>query len=230
MTNSTKFAGIAAFLTLAFLPLRAQAGQNGNANVKGDCNITNTGNNDTLVIQGCAGLPKSVRDQITQILKNDAENRAEEEHRYQAILDRFGTIEQYFQEDKEKKQLLEEFPLGYQIFDVDHTNAVFPYPNEGLKDFDLDWSHAGILENTSDELVIRLPSVKSKDGTLWIRSVEMTWHAPDFSRFVGGAVFQLHDDEPWVYMAGRVLSKNESGTVFVVGFAPLNLPRPPMLQ
>jgi len=72
-----------------------------------------------------------------------------------------------------QKTLLAKYPLGYRIFALDYTNAVFPYQSQAatqsqalLEQYEFDWSVVKYTKNTADQVEIMLPNARRKDGTV----------------------------------------------------------------
>lgn len=214
------WAAIFALLTAA-LPTYAQTGH---ARSAAPCSVANTGNDNRIVITNCAGLPESTRKQITEILNNQAKDRAENEQKFQQLLDRFNQlldrfnqVSPYFQPDNKEETLRKLFPSGYVIFDVDHTNAVFPYPSHDLEDFRIDWSKAAVLEHSPSTVTLRLPDLYEMKHQNSVLGSDVSWTPPVLeSVFWVGKMESSSFD--CLVEGGELLSVQNSGVVFVIGF------------
>jgi hypothetical protein len=221
---------LAASLALAALPSHCQSSRTGDAKSIADCSISNTGNNNVFIIDGCTALPDSVRRQIIEtltnqkrILNNQARDREETDKRfdeltqeYKELLQRFSQTESYFQDSRRQNALKARFPLGYVIFDVDHTNAVFPYPPHGLENFKFDWTKVRVMENSSTKLTLRMPDIYTDSGMTKILNTSLGWNGPPFDRTESFGVGLRN----CLIVGASILTKREDGVVFVIGFAP----------
>jgi hypothetical protein len=147
-------------------------------------NTSIVGNNNTVNI----GDPKvSARlDEITRLLKAQGEGATPE-------------------------KLLRKYPLGYVIFDVDYTNSVFPYHTQALDNWEFDWSVVNISENDPKMLVIRMPDVRRKGGSTFLRNVSLA--NPKKIGFFGGFF-----DDGVIDIKVEILAISEKGIVFLIGF------------
>ncbi len=110
-------------------------------------------------------------------------------------------------------KLLQKYPLGYAIFDLTYMNQVTPY--EGLsvlKNYEVDWSVAKIIQNTKDRVALRLPDLKRKDGTAGITDA-MTggWKKVGYLGCVSISTKTEH-----LGICGEILAIREDGIVFLV--------------
>jgi hypothetical protein len=109
-----------------------------------------------------------------------------------------------------REKLLTKYPLGYVIFEIDHTNAVFPYDRQLIDKYNLDWSHVGITKSTENLIELRLPDIKTKDGKP-ILTNNLTGGPKRIGNMGGGAVEEM-------MFWGEILDIKKTGIVFLVGF------------
>ncbi|HLY42488.1 MAG TPA: hypothetical protein VKR52_14835 [Terracidiphilus sp.] len=208
---------------MAVPSLSSQNAKTGNANVKGDCNITTTGSNNYIVVKGCSGLPESTRKQITEILNSQKKNQKENEEKFEELLKRFDRVSTYFQDTDQSKRLSAEYPLGYVIFDIDHTDAVFPYPVHGLEGFTFEWGTAAMMENTPDLVTIRLPDLYLESMRIAFLRNSVSWVTPPFENKAIRA-YAVNSGGHTVVVNCEILSKTDKGVVFVIGIAEVRSP------
>jgi len=116
-------------------------------------------------------------------------------------------------------KLLQKYPLGYAIFELNYMNQVIPY--EGLsvlKNYEkVDWSEAKVIQNTKDRIALRLPDLKRKDGTVGITGV-MTggWKKVGYLGCGG-----IGTGTESLYVCGEILAIREDGIVFLVNLMQL---------
>ena len=125
-------------------------------------------------------------------------------------------------------QMLNKYPLGYVIFEITYTNQVFPRESaKALENYRFDWTVAGITQNTSDRIEIRLPDIYSqKTGQLLLSKV-LTGGGKKVGP-LGGAGWG--NASGMVTELAEILSINDAGIVFVIGFQQqqaLPTPKPP---
>jgi hypothetical protein len=114
--------------------------------------------------------------------------------------------------------LLEKYPLGYVIFDVDQENSVFPYDTKYLLDqWDFDWSTVRIEEGkpgNQDIISVTLPNIRPKSGHgLVMHDAQFEW--PKRVGPLGNSVLRT----PQFDMRAEILAIRPKGIVFLIGFA-----------
>lgn len=197
--------------------VQGQTSNTGAAKATGNCNIVNTGNNDHIDFKNCEGVPESVKAQLRELIKQAHEDR----HEIKALVDKFNEIQPIIESlgDKASQaKLLARYPLGYVIFDVDHSNEVFPYDRQRLDEYVINWDQVGILENTSTKIKIRLPGIRRKDGTGAIAEYGTLETPRAISGFEGGISIDVGTDHQTLVEWCRILAIKDTGIVFVVGF------------
>jgi hypothetical protein len=125
---------------------------------------------------------------------------------------RFDEIQQQLKalgESASRESLLKEYELGYVVFEIDYKNSVFPYDQQLLDQYDIDWSVVK-LQLTANRYQLRLPNMRKKVGG-----------SPVISGVISGPkeVSHLSDGyfiEDLMVMA-RILALHENGAIFVVG-------------
>jgi hypothetical protein len=114
-------------------------------------------------------------------------------------------------ESVSRKKLLAKYPLGYVIFDLDYKNEVFAYQSKSiLEQYEFDWSVVKYTKYTADQVEIRLPDAKRKDGTALISNA-VTGGIKKVGP-IGG--YGIGDVTVW----GEILAIRENGIVFLIGF------------
>jgi hypothetical protein len=114
--------------------------------------------------------------------------------------------------------LLEKYPLGYVVFDVDQENAIFPYGTKYLLDrWDFDWSTVkmatGKMDN-QDVVWLTLPNIRYKNGRgLIMTDSHVGW--PKRVGPIGNSVLRT----PNFDMRAEILAIGPKGIVFLIGFA-----------
>jgi len=133
-----------------------------------------------------------------------------------------------------QKTLLAKYPLGYRIFALDYTNAVFPYQSQAatqsqalLEQYEFDWSVVKYTKNTADQVEIMLPNARRKDGTVGTVRNAVTGGKKQVGELGGYFIGELS-------VFGEILAIEDKGIVFLVGFerAP-QIPRkamPPIIK
>jgi hypothetical protein len=109
--------------------------------------------------------------------------------------------------------LLEKYPLGYVLFDIDKSNRVFPYTTEPtLRRWSFDWSNVHITKANENEISLNLPDMRSPNGSSF-SGTQITGPAKvgPFGGF--GAV-----RTPDFIEVAEILTISDKGTVFVLGF------------
>jgi hypothetical protein len=122
-----------------------------------------------------------------------------------------------------KDKLLEKYPLGYVIFDLDYvTSAVTPLETrKGLEAYQYDFRPVKVLENTNDRISIQLPDL-IKD-----KKVILQGRTGGIKRVGNLGGYMAEADGVGVMVWGEILAIKESEITFLVGFerAP-KMPRP----
>ena len=110
-----------------------------------------------------------------------------------------------------EKALLRKYPLGYVIFDVDHSNQVIPYAAHKILDkYELDWSGVGVSIPSPGRVVVKLPGLQAKDGSVGLSGGSTG--GPLRVGNLGG--FGADDLVVWA----EILAIGKDGIVFLVGF------------
>lgn len=109
------------------------------------------------------------------------------------------------------KNLLERYPLGYVIFEVDYSNRVFPYKNQLLDKYELNWDVVGFTKKTPETFELRLPDIKLKDGSASLTNLVFSGPKRVGEMEGGGLIDSL---AIW----GRIIDIRKDGIVFLIGF------------
>lgn len=154
------------------------------------------------------------------------------------VLGSIGTITQYKKEhtpdkqgellkivktlDKQQKYL-DEFPLGYAIFDVDLlSGAVDPLQaHQGMGTYILDFRKVAVLRN-DENIEIRLPDVV-KDGKTVVTGAIISGNRP--TMLTSGAGYVFGDESKMIMVTGRVLSDRDNRLVWILGMHELFMPK-----
>ena len=97
-------------------------------------------------------------------------------------------------------------------------NQVTPYEKLSvLKNYEVDWSVAKVIQNTKDRVALRLPDLKRKDGTIGITNV-MTggWKKVGY---LGCGTIGTETEH--LAVCGEILAVREDGIVFLVNLMQL---------
>jgi hypothetical protein len=109
------------------------------------------------------------------------------------------------------KTLLKKYLLGYVIFELDYKNEVLPYQSHSiLEKYELDWSMVRFTKITADQIEIRLPDFKLKDGTAGLTNV-ITGGRKKVGNLGGATINEL-------MIWAEILAIRENGVVFLIGF------------
>lgn len=121
------------------------------------------------------------------------------------------------------QKLLQKYPLGYVIFEIDYKSEVIPYKSLSLlKQYDIAWNTAAIIQNTKDQITLRLPDIKRTDGTLgFTNAVTGGWKKVGPLGCVG-----MGTDTEDLTVCGEILAIRNNGIVFLVKLIQLTRPRP----
>jgi hypothetical protein len=124
--------------------------------------------------------------------------------------------------DKQQK-FLEEFPLGYTIFDVNSVSgAVDPLEaRQGLEAYEFDFRDVKILENTPEGFAIQLPSI-TKNGKYLLTNPRIGGDRASMLTYGSGYTFG--DQSKIVLATGIVLSANKDRIVWIFGMRQIFLP------
>ncbi|HEX3035619.1 MAG TPA: hypothetical protein VHT73_10900 [Thermodesulfobacteriota bacterium] len=128
------------------------------------------------------------------------------EHQISTILRLLGL-------DPEK--LLERYPLGYVIFDINYKNEVFPYEKQLLDKYELNWDVVELTRPTKETFKLRLPDFQKKNGS-GTTDIYIT----------GPLKGTLEEEKPFdngiaigkVMMLSRILEVRNDGIIFIIGF------------
>jgi hypothetical protein len=109
------------------------------------------------------------------------------------------------------QKLLAKYPLGYVIFELDYKNEVFPYQSRSILDsYVFDWSVVRFIKNTPDQIAIRLPDARLKDGTVAFTNA-ITGGKKQVGNLDGVSIGEL-------IIWGEILAIRDKGIVFLVRF------------
>jgi hypothetical protein len=115
-----------------------------------------------------------------------------------------------------KKSLLDKYPMGYVIFDVDSTDSVFPYKKELVDKWEFNWDVVQISEVKND-IAIRMPDITRKGASHPLVSgisIGGEKKVGPFARGVG--IFSDGD----IVLRAEILAIRNDGIVFLLGFQP----------
>jgi hypothetical protein len=110
--------------------------------------------------------------------------------------------------------LLEKYPLGYVIFDVDKSNAVFPYKTRPLLDkWSIDLSGVSVFEPDKEHIAIMGLTFQQLERMMVFHDVAAT-----IEKKVGHPVTFIQDGRSNLKVKIEILRIGQNGTVFVIGF------------
>lgn len=115
-------------------------------------------------------------------------------------------------EQHSKEKLLKQYPLGYVIFEIDHKNLVFPYDQQLLDEYDIDWSVVKLNPAPAGRFDLRLPDFRRKAGGEIVH-LQLAGKK-EASKYAAGATLG------GLAMLCQILDVREDGMIFLVGFAP----------
>jgi hypothetical protein len=150
----------------------------------------------------------------TTVIKRD-------DPRAKAQLDRIENLLRSQQDQLTPKKLLARYPLGYVIFDMDYVQQVFPYRNEALKDWTIDWNTVKLIDH-GPEVDLTLPNMRSKNGSEFSdNTVGVPKEVGSLDRYLlpvlyvrsGGDIFAIR---------GEILAIGKDSIVFLLGFSKRN--------
>jgi hypothetical protein len=124
----------------------------------------------------------------------------------------------------ETTYLRTKYPLGYIVFDIDHSNSVLPYRHELTDDYEISWEGVGIEDDESGFIKIKMVTVRDK---LQPESPGYTLGAYGPKKVGTLGAFTYLPKGNWqraIVIKSEILAIRKSGTVFVVGLEPLRLP------
>jgi hypothetical protein len=130
----------------------------------------------------------------------------------------------------ETTYLRTKYPLGYIVFDIDHSNSILPFKHELTDDYDIDWKGVGVTDSTPEFIAVRLPTVRDK---LQPDSLGFQFGALGPKQIGTLGAFTYIPQGNWhraIVVKCEILAIRKSGTVFVVGLEPLRLPPGVALQ
>lgn len=134
-----------------------------------------------------------------------------------AVLDEIKKLIENQSQGINEKNLLKKYPLGYVIFDIDRKNHVIPYAAHTILDkYELNWSGVGVYEPFTGSIEVKLPSLKSKDGSVAIASG--VTGGPKRVGELGG--YCANDLQIWA----EILAIGKDGIVFLIGFERFLMP------
>ena len=108
-------------------------------------------------------------------------------------------------------RLMEEYPLGYCLFAVDHKRIIIPYKSHFESDYEIDWTTAEITKLTSEKVVIRLPKIHDKVDHIEIKGIAVAT-----SRQVGAVKKHFGGYGPQIFT--EVVANDEKGVIIALGF------------
>jgi hypothetical protein len=114
------------------------------------------------------------------------------------------------------EKLLDRYPFGYVIYDIDNMNSVLPYRNEALTNWRIDWSVAKIQEKSPAQIIVTAPGMYmrdsrsnvSLDGISIVISKEV---GPFHKNFLKTGSFEI---------TGEIMAIRDKGIVFLIGVRP----------
>jgi len=120
--------------------------------------------------------------------------------------------------------LLDQYPLGYVIFDTDYvTSAVTPLETRrGLEAYQFDFRKVQIVENTASRIAIQLPDV-IKNQTPLLTNARIGGDKITMQRF--GAGYMFSDGPDMIMAVGQVQKYEGPKIIWILGFS-----REPTLQ
>lgn len=116
--------------------------------------------------------------------------------------------------------LLEKYPMGYVLLDVHSEKSFFPYPVQGeLRNWRIDWTSFSYSEHESPNgrvIRVNLPNIQVGGSVFYSNALE----CPEkLGKLCGLRAIVARNG---IGISGEILSIRRSGTVIVLGFAPLN--------
>jgi hypothetical protein len=128
----------------------------------------------------------------------------------------YGVYEYY-----QTQPFLNEYPLGYAIFDMDTiTGAVTPEQvRKGLETYQFDFTKVRIIENTASRIAIQLPDLL-KDQKLILSQAQIGGDRITMQKF--GAGYAFGDGTDSVMATGQVLRYQGSRIIWILGFRRLS--------
>lgn len=110
--------------------------------------------------------------------------------------------------------LLEKYPLGYIIFDVDRQSGVFPYETKYLmKDWSVDWNGVHLTDTGNGNITLIVPRIENKIHDIVIGEMDVT-----IQKKAGFKAYLF--STPTFEVPIEILAVTKSGAVVLIGFAP----------
>ncbi len=117
-------------------------------------------------------------------------------------------------EDVTRKELLQKYPLGYVVFDVNYQNSVIPYASQRILDkWKIDWNAVKIIKNTRDEITIQMPAMHNTADQIEVRD-----NTVSMQKKVGG-IYRWLAIGP-IEIQTEILAVGKDGIVFLIGLSP----------
>jgi hypothetical protein len=115
------------------------------------------------------------------------------------------------QDQYRPERLLEKYPNGYVIYEINYSNKVFPYGKQRLEDFEINWEPTQIV-GVSDQFVdIQLPDISNADlGLVFYGNMAQV------PKRVGGTVNMIGIGP--LSETVELVAIRETGFVFLIGF------------
>lgn len=109
-------------------------------------------------------------------------------------------------------RLIGKYPEGFILFGVDRTSLVTGKMSKVSKQYQIDWSNAGVTKYDDSSVTISLPSISTKDRQSRGNTGKyiLTDHTPSVLPYP----FQFFPH----FVAVEILQRDSRGVVFVIGF------------
>lgn len=109
------------------------------------------------------------------------------------------------------ERILERYPLGYVIYELNYSNQVFPYANRLLKGYVIDWPSTQILHVSEKTVTIQIPNITNPETRLTFNRMRVT-----LPREVGASMGAIGIDG--INESVEIVAIRETGFVFLIGF------------
>jgi hypothetical protein len=131
-----------------------------------------------------------------------------------ARLDEIKTLVQAQQGDRAtSNKLLQKYPLGYVIFDIDQKSSVFPYAADSLQ-WEFDWSTVKLTEDKQRKIFwLTLPNIRPK-GVSRPMFIDAKVGGEKKLGQLDGTLFE----DRTVRILAEILAIRPNGIVFLIGF------------
>jgi hypothetical protein len=111
------------------------------------------------------------------------------------------------------ERILERYPLGYVIYELNYSNQVFPYAKRLLEGYNIDWKSAQILDVSEKDVTIQLPHISNPEKDISFHANTITL-GKQIGAGAAAGVLRIQEVDQFV----ELVAIRETGYVFLIGF------------